>query len=96
MSERNRATRSDGLHERAVEEIRVLLVRRKMSAAELARRIGMLPNALSRRMTGGMSFDLDELQDIASVLDVDPVSLLTGAAPNAPFIPQPRRPELVA
>lgn len=98
MSERQRATRVDGLHERAVIEIRVALARRrdKMSEAELGRRIGMRRQVLSTRMTGAYSFTLDELQDIASVLDVPVTALLGDAAATTPFIPQQRRRDLVA
>lgn len=96
MSEENSAARGDRLQERVVEEIRVVLARRKMSQAELARRIGESPKNFSRRMTGDVGLSLDQLQDIAEALQVTVTSLLGGAAPTAPFIPQQRRPELVA
>lgn len=67
-----------------------------MSQAELARRIGENPKNFSRRMTGELAFDLDELQAIASVLEVPVTALLGGAAPIAPFIPQQRQRSLVA
>lgn len=79
MSDETRDTREVRLHERATEEIRVLLARRKMSAAELARRAGQKPAALSRRMTGEIPFDLDELQVIARELGVTVMELLAGA-----------------
>lgn len=78
MSEVKPSTDTERLHERATEEIRVLLARRKMSAAELARRAGQKPAALSRRMTGDIAFDLDELQVIARELGVTVVELLGG------------------
>lgn len=56
-----------------------MLARRKMSAAELARRAGQKPAALSRRMTGEIPFDLDELQVIAKELGVTVMELLAGA-----------------
>lgn len=96
MSEQSSAARGDRLQERVTEEIRVVLARRKMSQAELARRIGENPKNFSRRMTGEVGLSLDQLQDIAEVLQVPVTSLLGGAAPIAPLIPQQRRPELVA
>lgn len=58
------------LRERTAEEIRVILARRKMSAAELARRTGIRQQNLSRRMTGETAFDLDDLEVIAQALGV--------------------------
>lgn len=67
------------LRERTAEEIRVLLARRRISAAELARRTGMKQSTLARRMTGEIAFDLDDLEAISQALDV-PVSALMPAA----------------
>lgn len=78
MSDEKRSAGANRLHERATEEIRVLLARRKMSAAELARRTGQKPAALSRRMTGDVAFDLDDLEVIARELGVSVVDLLGG------------------
>lgn len=39
------------MSERVAEEIRVLLVRRKLTASELARKIGMTQPYISRRRT---------------------------------------------
>lgn len=79
MSDEKRAAGTNRLHERATEEIRVLLARRKMSAAELARRTGQRPAALSRRMTGEIAFDLDDLEVIARELGVRVIDLLGGS-----------------
>ncbi len=67
------------LREHVAEEIRVLLARRKMSAAELARRTGMKQSTLARRMTGETAFDMDDLEVIAEVLTVDVQDLLPPA-----------------
>lgn len=67
------------LRERAAEEIRVILARRRMSAAELARRTGMRQQNLSRRMTGETAFDLDELEVIANALGVKVSDLVSDA-----------------
>lgn len=58
------------LREHVAEELRVLLARRKMSGAELARRTGIKQSTMSRRMTGETAFDMDDLEVIASVLDI--------------------------
>lgn len=81
MSEQTLPAGEPRIHDRATEEIRVVLARRKMSAADLARRIGTKPQVLSRRMTGDVAFDLDELQIIARELGVSVAALIgeTGA-----------------
>lgn len=58
------------LREHVAEEIRVLLARRKMSGAELARRTGIKQSTMSRRMTGETAFDMDDIEAIAAVLDI--------------------------
>lgn len=70
------------LRERAAEEIRVILARRRMSAAELARRTGIRQQNLSRRMTGETAFDLDDLEVIANALDIRVEDLLRGESPG--------------
>lgn len=74
---------SDGargwLRQRTAEEIRVLLARKRMSAAELARRTGIKQSTMARRMTGETAFDLDDLELIAQVLDVEVTDLLPRA-----------------
>ncbi|MGC5664976.1 helix-turn-helix domain-containing protein [Micromonospora sp. WMMD723] len=78
MSESNART-GMRLRHLAAEEIRVLLARRRMSAAELARQTGIRQQALSRRMTGETAFDLDDLERIADVLGVTVADLLPTA-----------------
>ena len=79
MSEMATAVRGS-LRERAAEEIRVLLARRRVSAAELARQTGMKQSTLARRMTGEIAFDLDDLEKIADVLGVSVTDLLPRSA----------------
>lgn len=62
--------------ERTAEEIRVMLARRRISAAELARRTGMKQPYISRRMTGDVAWDIDDLERIAAILEVDVAELL--------------------
>lgn len=78
MSEMATAVRGT-LRERTAEEIRVLLARRRVSAAQLARQTGMKQSTLARRMTGEIAFDLDDLELIASALNVPVQSLLPSA-----------------
>lgn len=73
---KNDAPKRTRLRELAAEEIRVILARRRMSAAELSRRTGIRQQALSRRMTGETAFDLDDLERIADVLGVAVTDLL--------------------
>lgn len=58
------------LRERTAEELRVLLARRRMSAAELARQTGIKQSTMARRMTGETAFDLDDLEVIANALGI--------------------------
>lgn len=84
------------LRERTAEEIRALLARRRISAAELARRTGLKQSTLARRMTGETAFDVDDLELIAEVLGVSVADLLPGYAREAgqPVItPKPKQAE---
>lgn len=47
-----------------------------MSGAELGRRAGIKQSAISRRITGEVAFDMDDLESIAEVLGVDVADLL--------------------
>lgn len=64
------------MRQRVAEEIRVLLARRRMSGSELARQIGASQPYVSRRLTGEIAFDVDDLEKIAAALDVQPSDLL--------------------
>lgn len=68
------------LREFVAEEIRVLLARKRISAAELARRTGLKQSTMSRRMTGETAFDMDDLEVIAKVLEVEVADLLPKTA----------------
>lgn len=68
--------RASLLHQAIALEIDVLLTRRRMTALDLARKVGMSQSAMSRRMVGDQPFDTDELERIADVLEVDPHDLL--------------------
>jgi transcriptional regulator with XRE-family HTH domain len=57
------------------EEVRVWMTRRRVTGAGLASAIGRSQAYVSRRLTGDTAFDLDDLERIATVLDV-PVNRL--------------------
>ncbi len=78
MAEQPSARKPGMLREKTAEEIRALLGRRRMSGSELARRTGMKQPYLSRRMTGELAFDLDDLEIIARELNVTVTELLGG------------------
>jgi transcriptional regulator with XRE-family HTH domain len=86
------ATQRESLHDRAVEHIKVLLLRRDMSGRELAARIGVKQAYLSRRMTGEVKLSLDEIEAISVALGVDAVDLLRPQDPLPPLEvePEPR------
>jgi len=67
------------LRTRVAEELRAVLGRRSMSRAELERRIGKAHPYLSRRLSGDIPFDLDDIERIAAVLDIQPFELLYSA-----------------
>lgn len=79
------------MRQRVAEEVRVLLARRRMSASELARRMGQTQPYVWRRLTGEVALDVDDLDQIAQVLDVQPAALLgTPVTVRYPAKPQKR------
>jgi len=76
-------TTASTLSERVAEEIRVALTRRRMSAAALARQLGVSQTYVWRRLEGQTAFDLDDLEKIAGILEVPVVELLRRAADPA-------------
>lgn len=64
------------LREYVAEEIRALLGRRKMSATQLAKLMGVSQPYVWRRMTSETAFDLDDLQRIATILGAEVTDLL--------------------
>lgn len=53
-----------------------MLVRKQLSASELARRLGVSQPYISRRLTGETAINVDELDRIARALEVPVVALL--------------------
>ena len=60
----------------ATSSIRAEAARRNLSQAQLAEQIGMSKHALSRRMTGELSWDLDELDRISNLFGMATRDLL--------------------
>lgn len=56
--------------------IEVHMVRSRITQADLAGRVGMSPSALSKRMTGAIALDVDEVERIAVALGLDPFELM--------------------
>lgn len=65
------------LTEKAAEEIRVALARRRMSARELARRLQVSPPWVNDRLNGEKDITLNDLEVISIELDV-PIRQLLG------------------
>lgn len=68
------------MRQRVAEEVRVALARRRLSASELARRMGVTQRYISRRLTAEIAFDVDDLQHVASALGVAVTDLLPADA----------------
>jgi transcriptional regulator with XRE-family HTH domain len=60
-------------------EIRSHMGRRNVRQRHLADALGRNQQWLSRRLTGEVAFDIDDLEAIGNVLNVDPVVLMIGA-----------------
>lgn len=65
------------------EELRVLLVRKRLSGVQLAKLMGVSQPYLSRRLNGTVAFDLDDLERATRALDVDLLKLLQRAQESA-------------
>lgn len=64
-------------HRKAVAaEVRAEAARAELSQAALARKAGVAPQTLSKKLRGERSFTVEELLAIAKALDLDPVALL--------------------
>lgn len=66
------------------EEVRVILVRRRMSATELARQLGWSQTYMARRMVGAYPFSVDDLEDIAAYLAIPITDLMPSSTGRYP------------
>lgn len=62
-------------------EVRGLLAKHRISQAAAGTRLGLSQAAMSRRLTGEIPFNVDELSALADLLGV-PASTLLDAAPT--------------
>lgn len=65
-------------------EVRAVAARKRVTQASIARELGMSQQALSRRWTGELAFDVEELAAVARILDVSLGDLLPPTTPNGP------------
>jgi len=56
--------------------VRAEMARRRVSQSALAKHLGMAQTAVSRRLTGVVSFDVNEVAAVAAFLDVPLASLM--------------------
>lgn len=57
-------------------EVRAAAARQRVSEASIARHLGMSQSKLSRRWTGQLPFDIEELAAIAAYLDIPMTDLI--------------------
>ena len=60
--------------------IRAELARQRRPQSELVTLLGLSPSAVSRRLSGQQSFELDEVEAIAGLFGVPVADLLPGVA----------------
>jgi transcriptional regulator with XRE-family HTH domain len=68
------------LHEAVAEEVRVILVRRRIKQQKLAEDLGWTPWYLGRRLRGETPFDVQDLETLGKVLDIEPTEFFPGSA----------------
>lgn len=68
-----------GLSARVADTLRAEMARSRVSQQELASRLGLTQQKISRRMSGRVAFSLDELEQIASALGLSVQDLVSGA-----------------
>jgi len=73
----------------AAGQLRAELARQRKSSSELAEALHLSQSAASRRLTGEISMDLDELSIIAAWLQVPVSSFMSSQATGADAVPEP-------
>lgn len=58
------------------EEVRGIAAKKRITGIQLAEAVGVSQQSMSRRMTGSLPFSIDELAEVARVLQVDVADLL--------------------
>lgn len=64
------------LTQQVAEEIRVMMTRRRMTGAALAKALDVSASWVSYRLNGQVAFDLNDLERIAKILDCRIIDLL--------------------
>ncbi len=64
------------LSEATAAEVRAQLARKRISAAELGRRLGWTQSYTARRVDGRQPLDMDDLEQIADFLEIPPGRLI--------------------
>lgn len=64
---------------RVADEVRAAMARKRVSQTKLADILGISQAAVSRRLTGEVAFDVNELSVLAGALDVSLATLLVAA-----------------
>jgi transcriptional regulator with XRE-family HTH domain len=62
------------------ERVKLEMDRQKIRQTTVAHRLRMSQQAVSRRIRGAVPFDVDELVEVARLLDVDPSTFMGRAA----------------
>lgn len=75
-----------------VRRMRGALAEAGVSVAEVARRLGVTQQKLSRRMTGHNDFAIEEVDQICQAADLDYVYIMTGIRPVPEGFPVPSKP----
>ena len=68
------------LVERVAGEVRAEMARQHVSQSEVAQKLGVTQQTLSKRLSGLRPIDLAELEQLATVLGVPVTQFLNGAA----------------
>lgn len=69
------------------EEVRAQMARRRVNGSELARRLGQSQPWVSRRTTGAVALDFDDLDAIARALDCAVSDLMPAEIRTGSFLP---------
>lgn len=67
------------MNDRVVARLRTELACKRLSQSELARRMDVRPQWISRRMSGKVPLTLAEVEQMADVLDMPPEHLLVAS-----------------
>lgn len=61
--------------------VKAEMARRNVTQRQVAEALGIAQTQVSRRLLGRISFNVDELQTVANLLDIPVAALIAGPAP---------------